>query len=178
MDTLFECSLLFGCVVVKVGLVLIFFLKCKKTPEIGQKIYRGHQLMLQHFVAAELTVTPFSSSFSYRWFVAPMLSLLWFNRVVCLRGLHHHFPTVHWYVYRFSWFLFPMIENSRWLTSTYGRSHFHPAIAFIFFVCQTTSLLSWCRITPTPYVALLLFTTRLAAFAGDVRVSFIQPRFF
>ena len=75
MDTLLECSLLFGCVVVKVGLVLIFFLKWKKYGNCA-KIYRGRQLILQHFVTAELTVTPFSSYVYYRWFVAPVLSLL------------------------------------------------------------------------------------------------------
>ena len=34
------------------------------------------------------------------------------------------------------------------------------------------------RITPTPYMILPLFATRFAAYAGGIRVSFIQPRLF
>ena len=33
-------------------------------------------------------------------------------------------------------------------------------------------------ITPTPCMALPLFATRFAAYAGGIRVSFIQPRLF
>ena len=33
-------------------------------------------------------------------------------------------------------------------------------------------------IAPTPYMALPLFATRFAAYAGGTRVSFIQPRLF
>ena len=33
-------------------------------------------------------------------------------------------------------------------------------------------------ITPTPYMVLPLFATRFAAYAGGIRVSFIQPRLF
>ena len=33
-------------------------------------------------------------------------------------------------------------------------------------------------ITPTPYMVLPLFATRFAAYAGCIRVSFIQPRLF
>ena len=34
------------------------------------------------------------------------------------------------------------------------------------------------RITLTPYMVLPLFATRFAAYAGGIRVSFIQPRLF
>ena len=37
---------------------------------------------------------------------------------------------------------------------------------------------SKCRITPTPYMVLPLFATRFAAYAGGIRVSFIQPHLF
>ena len=33
-------------------------------------------------------------------------------------------------------------------------------------------------ITPTPYMVLPLFVTSFAAYAGGIRVSFIQPRLF
>ena len=36
----------------------------------------------------------------------------------------------------------------------------------------------WLPITLTPYMVLLLFSTRFADYAGGIRVSFIQARLF